>query len=253
MPCFGVRFLGIVSVLFLGRCIHRNDNVVSIMRVCLLEWGPEVLSHNLLGTGWNHIFEGPIVRDELALAISRVRVAIRLSAREDLNLLGVIVAEVLVDDGLFMGVGQLPHTAARVACLVGTGHPGFEEFFASWGLVGDHEAGVQVDVEPLHVEEERIIGILGQGHGGVVGYAPIIQEPFQWEMGVCEDGIAVHEDDVFVVLDGLTHRRDLVPGSVQSGVHGELHELIIIPVKLCCGGSQRLCTHHDTSEYLPNI
>lgn len=235
---FGVFQLGWrVSPLWIFRSLHVLDNIVSVVRVALLERWPEVLVHDLFDAAWQLLLVWPVVSDEFTFAIPRVHISVCFVAREDVKLLGVVVSKVLIDDGLLVGVCQFPHSAARVPVLVGTGHPCVEKLFTLWSLVSDDEAGVQVDVELFDVEEEGIIGILGQSHGGIVGNTPVVEEPFKRQMKMCEDGIAIEENNIFVVLDGLTHRRNLVPCSVKCGVIGELHDLVIISVKHSCGGS----------------
>lgn len=211
--------------------------MVTVVRVAFLERWPEVLVHDLFHATWQLLLVWPVVTDEFTLAITRVHIAVCFVAREDVKLLGVVVSKVLIDDRLFVRVCQFPHSAARVPVLVGASHPCVEEFFTLRGLVSDDKAGVQIDVELFDVEEEGIIGILGQSHRGVVGNTPVVEKPFKRQMKVCEDGIAIEENNIFVVLDGLTHRRNLVPCSVQRGVLGELHKLVIISVKHSCGGS----------------
>lgn len=228
------RSVSLHEALGVFRSLHGLDDVVTVVRVALLERWPEVLVHDLFHAAWQLLLVWPIVSDEFTLAIPRVQISVCFVAREDVKLLGVIVSKILIDDGLFVRVCQFPHSTARVPMLVGTSHPCVEEFFTLRGLVRNDEAGVQIDVELFDVEEEGIIGILGQGHGGIVGNTPVVEKPFQRQMKVGEDGIAIEEDNVFVVLDGLTHRRNLVPCSVQCGVLGELHKLVIISVKHSC-------------------
>lgn len=168
-------------------------------------------------------------------------VSIRFGAGQRNNFVGagVFVAEVVAESGLFVAPFVPPFGAV---CIFVVGHavlPDIKHLGGALAGLGDDEACVEVDVAVL-VAVEVCVWVEGHGEHGFFGDVPMVEEPFEREVMVVENGVGVHEDDIIICFEGFADHGDFDPGLVSVGVAGGLDEFVLVAVNHCWSVSRQL-------------
>jgi hypothetical protein len=186
------------------------------------------------------LLSGPEMLDELSFT-SRLALGetVGLSAREILDVLGVIVADVGTEATL---VGRLSgavlseiDTVGVLATLVGAVLPLLEDLKGLLVVLENDETSVEVDlVELVHVVlVGRVVGKCQRVGVGVE--LPVVHEPLKRQVEVVEDSIRVKEDASLVLLEDLGQNRGLLPrvAAVLKGI-GDVNVVVLVTVVLGC-------------------
>jgi hypothetical protein len=184
------------------------------------------------------LLSGPEMLDELSFT-SRLALGetVGLSAREILDVLGVIVADVGTEATL---VGRLSgavlseiDTVGVLATLVGAVLPLLEDLKGLLVVLENDETSVEVDlVELVHVVlVGRVVGKCQRVGVGVE--LPVVHEPLKRQVEVVEDSIRVKEDASLVLLEDLGQNRGLLPrvAAVLKGI-GDVNVVVLVTVVL---------------------
>jgi hypothetical protein len=184
------------------------------------------------------LLSGPEMFDELSVT-SRLALGetVGLSAREILDVLGVIVADVGTEATL---VGRLSgavlseiDTVGVLATLVGAVLPLLEDLKGLFVVLENDETSVEVDlVELVHVVlVGRVVGKCQRVGVGVE--LPVVHEPLKRQVEVVEDSIRVKEDASLVLLEDLGQNRGLLPrvAAVLKGI-GDVNVVVLVTVVL---------------------
>lgn len=179
----------------------------------------------------------PEVPHEFAFAVRAalgIAVGLRAWNAHEIIRLVEFVADVIGKSTLFGGPGILPVAAVRVFdFVVGTGRPRREHVVCSWYVLRDDEPSVIGDLA-VAVFVPLLVGVESHGESGFLGDdAPAVEEPFEWEREVREDGIGVDGDAHVVRFEDAGESGGLGPirGAVRLLVDAD--EVVLVAVDRC--------------------
>lgn len=184
------------------------------------------------------LLSGPEMLDELAVA-ARLALgeAVGLSARQILDVLGVIVADVCTEATLIGGLSGTVlselDTVGVLSTLVGAVLPLAENLEGLLVVLENDETSVEVDLVVL-IHVVLVVRIVGKGQRVGVGVKlPVVHEPLEGKVEVVENGIGVKENAGLVLLEDLGQNRGLLPGvaTVLKGI-GDVNIVVLVTVVL---------------------
>lgn len=183
------------------------------------------------------VLAGPEVLDELTLAArATLRETVALGAREFLDILGIIIADVGTEATLIGGftgavLSELG-TLGVGAAIVGTLLPGVHDLKRLLVVLGNDETSVEVDLAEL-VLVVLMGRIGGKCHGVGVGVkVPVVHDPLKGEVEMIKDGVRVKINAGLVLLENLGHDRGLLPGSATVLISVDVDVVVLVTVDL---------------------
>lgn len=201
----------------------------------------------------------PVVADEDTGALEvlgQVGGAVSVLARDGLEGVGVVVADVGSKGGLLVGPVVGPVLAPLPLLAAGAVVPGVEDLVGAGAVLGDDEARVPVDAA-LVVLVGLGVGVLGHGERRLGRDAPEAEQPLKGHLRLGKVGVAVEEDDKVVRLERLADHGHLDPGAVAVLVVGGTDETVVVAVDqswrnvLVLAWVVLLCVHAEQGLVLP--
>lgn len=162
------------------------------------------------------VLAGPQVLDELALAVGpALGEPVRLRARKLLDIPRVVVADEVAEAALVRGASghvNAPPGAPRVhPSVVGADLPGLEDLVRLLVVLGDDEAGVEVELaELVPVVAQVRVGCHGQRVGLGVD-VPVVHQPLERQVEAVENGVRVEVDACLVIFEDFANHGRLLP------------------------------------------
>ena len=180
-------------------------NLLAVIQEHLLQWRGDGLHSRVREIVGHAVLAVPVVADKYPFA-QRTRVAVRLGARNFLQIVLVVIAHELAERTLLVEQRVLPLRAVIIPNVVRALMPGAENLLCSVALLRHDETCVaKRAIESVIVGPGRSSWVECHGEGDVGCDLPVVQQPFNRDVHLVEGGVGVEKDDKFIFFE---HIRD---------------------------------------------